>query len=195
MNTCHHWNLFRFCTFGKLLVQSYASYLTITAIVMDCIWKPTTVKCIPMYYNWLVSYYLYLKHYSSINKQFLILNVRFISIGIIREVEFLPNDWNFGCNLMPNNPLTQSAIPVPQHKYDEMWTIKNNVRKQTAAAAEKKPAWEVEKKIDKFKYFHLKCSNYWYVICFSPGGPGFKSRQVTIFQNKNERCNVWITTL
>ena len=36
---------------------------------------------------------------------------------------------------------------------------------------------------------------HWYVICFSPGGPGFKSRQGTIFQNKNERRNVWITTL
>ena len=31
---------------------------------------------------------------------------------------------------------------------------------------------------------------HWYVICFSPGGPGFKSRQGMIFQNKNERRNV-----
>ena len=31
---------------------------------------------------------------------------------------------------------------------------------------------------------------HWYVICFSPGGPGFKSRQGTIFQNKNEKRNL-----
>ena len=30
---------------------------------------------------------------------------------------------------------------------------------------------------------------HWYVICFSPGGPGFKSRQGTIFENKNEKRN------
>ena len=36
-------------------------------------------------------------------------------LGIIREVELLPNDWYFGRNLMRNNPLTRSEIPVPQH--------------------------------------------------------------------------------
>ena len=32
-----------------------------------------------------------------------------------REVELLRNDWYSGCNLMPDNPLTRSKIPVPQH--------------------------------------------------------------------------------
>ena len=31
---------------------------------------------------------------------------------------------------------------------------------------------------------------HWYVISFSLGGPGFKSGQGTIFQNKNEKRKV-----
>ena len=37
-------------------------------------------------------------------------------LGVIREVELLLNDWYFRCNLMRNNLLTRSEIPVPQHK-------------------------------------------------------------------------------
>ena len=36
-------------------------------------------------------------------------------------------------------------------------------------------------------FFYRSTVAHWYVICFSPGGPRFKSRQGMIFQNKNEK--------
>ena len=58
---------------------------------------------------------------TSKYKQFFNSQRAFHFLGIIREVELLPNDWYFGCNLMRNNPLTRSEIPVPQHKLTQFF--------------------------------------------------------------------------
>ena len=52
---------------------------------------------------------------TSKYKQFFNSQRAFHFLGIIGEVELLPSDWYFGYNLMRNNPLTRSEIPVPQH--------------------------------------------------------------------------------
>ena len=43
--------------------------------------------------------------------------------GIIREVELLSNDWYSGCNLMRDNPLTRSEIPLPQHVWQCLLSV------------------------------------------------------------------------
>ena len=64
-----------------------------------------------------VLYHQFENNSTSKYKQFLTIKCAFHFYGIIREEGLLCNDWYSGCNLMLDNPLTWSEIPLPQHVF------------------------------------------------------------------------------